>query len=139
MVLFFILLIIKEIFWKIIKKDFCAICASVSLTWIGLLVLYWSNLFNNTVILALLIGESIVGTFYLVEAKVRKEFTLFRLPFLLTLIVIGYSLIEIPSDLRKIIIFIIILWMIFIFAHLYRNNGSISSFIKKIVECCRRW
>jgi len=138
-VLFLVILLVKGIFKKLFKKEFCAICVAVSLTWISLLILYWSNIFDNTLILAMLIGESTVGIFYLVEAKVRKELTLFRLPFLLTLIVVGYSLIEVPDDLTKITISLIILWAIFILAYVYGNNSKISYFIKKIVECCKKW
>ena len=137
--LFFVILLVKGVLKKTFKKDFCAICAAVSLTWISLLVLYWLKLFDNKVILALLMGESIVGIFYLVEAKVRKELTLFRLPFLLTLVVVGYSLIEVPNDLVKIIVSLIILWVIFTLAYFYRNNSKTSSLINKIVECCKRW
>src|SRR3989344_3178232 len=88
-VLFFFLLLIKGIFKKWFKKEFCVICAAVSLTWITLLILSWLEIFNDKTIIALLMGMSILGIFYLVENKVKERLTLFRLPFLLSLILIG--------------------------------------------------
>lgn len=134
-VLFFVALLVKEV----LKKEFCAICASVSLTWLGLLISYWLRIFDDAIMLALLIGASTVGVFYIIEAKVRKEWTMFRLPFLLTLIAAGYSLVSVPDDLMKIVVFLIILWLFFIVAYLCRNNPKISSAAKRIVECCKRW
>lgn len=138
-VLFFVMLLIKNIFKSYFKKEFCAICAAVSVTWLGLLVLYWLKLFDDPLILALLLGESTIGIFYLVEAKVRKELTIFRLPFLFTLILIGYSLISIPDDLTKAIVLVVVLWLLFAFAYVYRNNSRVSAIVEKIVKCCKRW
>jgi hypothetical protein len=137
-VLFFAILLVKELL-KNYLKEFCAVCAAVSLTWIVLLVLYWLRIFDNTIILALLIGESTVGVFYLVEAKVRKELALFRLPFLLTLIVAGYSLVSVPDDLIKSSMLLVSLWFLFMIVHIYKDNPAFSSAVKKIVECCKRW
>ena len=138
-VLFFILLGVKELLSRKLKENFCVICAAVSISWVTLLVLYWLNIFNNQVILALLIGESTVGIFYLADARAKDDFKIFRLPFLLTLIAIGYSLIVVPDDFIGIIAFLLILWLLFILLFFYRNNRRINSFIKKLLECCRKW
>ena len=138
-VLFFVSLLAKEVLKNHLRKEFCTICAAVSLTWVSLLILYWFNIFEDVIILALLIGESTVGVFYLVEANVRKEWTVFRLPFLLTLIVAGYSLVSVPNDWIKSSTLLGVLWLLFVMGYFYKENPSLSSAVKKIVECCKRW
>lgn len=136
--LFFVFLIIKGSI-KRFKKKFCAICAAVSITWIYLIISYWLGTFENKTIIALLMGLSILGIYYIAEEKANEKLKIFRLPFLLTLIVISYSLLIIPSDIIKIIALLLTLWLIFAFLYFYRNNQNIKSFVKKIVECCKRW
>src|SRR3989344_312892 len=112
-VLFFLILIIKNTLAKRFNKKICVICVSVFLTWLFLLILYYMNFYENTIILSILIGQSTLGIFYLFEKISRKEFTVFRLPFLLTLILIATSLIKIQEDLFYSIIFIALLWATF--------------------------
>src|SRR3989344_4434368 len=92
--LFFLLLMFKAL----IKKEFCVLCGAVSVTWMVLLILHWQNLFRDATIIALLLGMSMLGAFYGVEKKVPKKIRLFRLPFLLSLLVSGYSLLSIPEE-----------------------------------------
>ena len=61
---FFLLLGIKSLFKKKLEK-LCVICASVSLTWIFLLILYFLGKFEDLVVIALLMGGSVVGLYYL--------------------------------------------------------------------------
>lgn len=135
--LFFVLLIIKEFISAKFKKNFCTICGAVFLTWLGLLVLYFLGIFQNKIILALLIGESILGIFYFVETKVKKRLKVFRLPFLLTLILLAYLLLEIPKDIIIDTVFLIILWFVFILIYLYNGNGKIKKLGEKLIKCCR--
>jgi len=136
-VLFFILLIIKEFIYKF-KEKFCVICLSVTLTWLSLLFLYWFDLFQDKIIMALLMGQTILGVFYLVEKKVNEEIKIFRLPFILTLITIGYLSLTMPNDIMKTIILLFTIWLIFFILYFYRSNQNLKLFIKKIIECCRR-
>ena len=136
-VLFFLLLIVKSLIIK--KKEFCAICFAVGITWATFLVLYWMNIFRNNVILGILIGETTLGIFYAIEKKVKKELTLFRLPFLLSIIFIAYTLIMTPQDLVKDIVFLAVIWVIFNMVYFYQNNKTLHAFFNKIVECCKRW
>ena len=138
-VLFFLILIIKNTLAKRFNKKICVICVSVFLTWLFLLILYYMNFYENTIILSILIGQSTLGIFYLFEKISRKEFTVFRLPFLLTLILIATSLIKIQEDLFYSIIFIMILWATFTLFYFYRQNNKINKFVNKIIECCKKW
>lgn len=138
-ILFFVLLFFKGLLSERLKEKFCVVCTAVSLTWIVLLILYWLDIFNNQIILALLIGGSTVGIFYLVDGMVDEKFKIFRLPFLLTIIIIGYLLIMIPSDIIKIIVLLLALWLMFIIIFVHRNNRKMNSFVKKLLECCKKW
>jgi len=132
---FFLIFIIREI---TNKKKICVICTAVTLTWVSLLILYWKGLFDNQLIIALLMGQTILGIFYLSESKVKKELKLFRLPFLLSLIVIGYIILTL--DIRiNLLIFLLILWILFILIYSLRTNKKVGSLVKKIVECCKEW
>jgi len=137
--LFFGFLFIKGLFNEEFKKKFCVICFAVSFTWISLIILYWMDLFKDRIIIALLIGQTILGIFYLAEKKVKEKLTIFRLPFLLTLTFFAYLLLEIPKDIFKNIIFLLIMWGIFIFIYLYKNNKKTNYLIKKLMECCGKW
>jgi len=137
-VLFFILLGFKELLKGKIKDEFCVICVATFLTWVALLVIYKLNLFNNQLIIALLIGESTLGIYYLADKKIPK-IRLFRLPLLLTLITVGYSLLIIPDDLIKVIVLLLALWIIFSFIYLSRTNKNLKGVVKKIIECCKNW
>jgi hypothetical protein len=138
-VLFFVLLGVKEFFPKNLKRKFCVLCFSVSLTWLYLLILFWNGNFLDKTILSLLIGMSSLGVFYLWEKKVSNEGKMFRLPLLLTLILIGYSLIEGINYGFMVFVFLGILWVLFGLVYAYRDGGKIGELVKKIVECCRNW
>ncbi len=135
---FFVFLIIKQLLPKKSREKMCVICLSVSLTWIFLLILYFFNVFNNIILIALLMGQSVVGFFYFIESKASQKFKIFRLPFLLTLTAIAYFLITKEINLKSLLL-IIILWILFVFVYLYRNNPHIKGFVKKLIECCKRW
>ena len=137
--LFLSLLILKSIFLKKLKFDVCALCFSVSLTWIVLLILRYFGRFDNVIIISLLMGGSIVGIFYVIERKVKEDVTLFRLPFFLTLVFLGYSLINFSSELLKIFFFLIGLWGLFFVLYLYRTKPLLKEKVQKMVECCKRW
>ena len=63
--LFVILLVIKSL----AKLKLCVICLSVSVTWLAMLVMYKLGYFENPALLALLMGQSITGIYYLFEKK----------------------------------------------------------------------
>lgn len=136
--LFFLFLILKSWLKGKIKEQFCVICASVFVTWFSLLALLWWGVFEDSLIIALLIGESTVGIYYLVESKVKEELKIFRLPFLLSLIFVGYSLITLSLAFSA-LFWVLGIWMLFTVIYLYRNNERIQTITKKLVECCKRW
>ncbi len=136
-VLFFLLLFIKSSFIDRLKIKFCVICATVSLTWLTLLILYKLNIFNNQIILAILIGQTTLAIYYILEKNKRLRF--FRLPLLLSLTIIAYSLIEVPGDILKAASLILIFWLLFALPYNFSSLKLSRSFLKKMVECCKRW
>ena len=132
--LFFLILAVKSLTGN---KKLCVLCISVSLTWITLLVLYFFKIFQDKIIIAILMGQTSLGLFYLWEKKVREKFKVFRLPLLLTFIFIIYSVLEIFSFSS--LLFLIILWFLFFIIYFFRNNKGFNKFTKKLIECCRNW
>ena len=130
-VLFFVILSIKSF----ARKEFCAICSAVSVAWIFLLVLNKLSLFDNKILIALLMGQSVLGFFYLVEKKVSNDFKFFRLPFLLSLIFVAYFLINaIDFSVLKLLS---VLWLVFVVIFLYREHSKMRIVVDKIIACCK--
>ncbi|MCR4284820.1 MAG: hypothetical protein NUV97_02115 [archaeon] len=132
--LFFIFLIIKSIFKK---REFCVICASVSTTWIFLIILYFLGNFSDKVLIALLIGQSIAGIFYLLESKTSDNLKIFRLPFILTLLALVYFVLQ-KFDIGS-MVFILVLWGIFIVIYLFREHEGFNTLVNKLIACCKGW
>jgi hypothetical protein len=138
-VLFLVFIVLKRFIEKLLGMEFCGICAAVFCTWFTLLMLYWNGVFDDKVILAMLIGESTLGIFYLAEKKASEGFKLFRLPFLLTLIFIGYSVINASGDVFDVVIMLMVLWTIFVLLYIYKNNPKVGFFANKVIKCCMDW
>lgn len=132
--LFFLVLLVKSM---LKNKKICAICFSVSLTWIILLSFYFLGFFTDKTIIAILMGMTALGIYYLAEKKVSKKLTIFRLPLLLTFIFIIYSVLE--SFNFNSFYFLISLWVIFTLIYLFKSNKNFSVFANKLIECCRNW
>lgn len=133
-ILFFILLVLKNIFNL---KKFCAICISITLVWVLLLISYFLNIFIDKTIIAILMGHTSLGIFYLWEKKTKEKFKVFRLPLLLTFIFAIYFILE--SFSLSSLIFIIALWLIFLLIYLFRTNKKFKTFSTKLIECCKKW
>lgn len=136
--LFFLFLMVKSFLKDKLKDNFCVICLSISLTWIYLLVTYYLGYFDNVLIISLFMGSSILGIYYILDSKSKREFKVFRLPLILTLFYLGYILIVQNYEL-KVIELILALWLIFGLFFVYRNNPKTKNFVDKIIECCRKW
>ena len=128
--LFFLILILKNIFNL---KKVCVICLSVTLTWLALLTLYFLNIFADKIIIAILIGHTSLGIFYILHDKLK----MFKLPYLLTSILIIYYILN--GFVISSLYFILGLWTLFFLVYLFKSNRNISKLAKKILECCKKW
>lgn len=134
LIVFFVLFLLKELFR--IKK-MCVLCATFILTWSILLILYWLGRFDNLILIALLMGLTVLGIFYKWEKKVKKGLV-FRLPLLLTLIFLGYYLLTFEVDINSIVLLVFV-WIGFGVVYFYRSRAGSGKLFRKIVECCRKW
>ncbi|OGH58911.1 MAG: hypothetical protein A2725_04155 [Candidatus Magasanikbacteria bacterium RIFCSPHIGHO2_01_FULL_33_34] len=133
--LFVFLLFLK----KFVKIDYCVICASISLTWISLLFLYWYGMYSNLTMLAVLMGQSAVGFYYFVQKHIKENLLLFRLPFLLTETWIILFLLGGVTVFDKSFLLIVLSWFAIIILYIYRNNKKMNIIVKKIIACCKNW
>lgn len=133
--LFIILLILK----KFVKWKYCTICVSVSLTWLLLLVMYWYGMYVNLIIIAILMGQSAVGFYYLLEKRVKEDLLLFRLPFLLTETWLVLFVLGKVNIADRSLMLVVLLWSIIIILHIYRNNKKVNEIVKRIIACCKDW
>ena len=133
-ILFAILTTIKSF----TRKKFCAICSSVTLTWIFLLVTYNTGIFSDQLIIGILIGQTIHGVYTILTKKEKMK--IYSLPILLTLTTIGYTIIT--KNIQNILITLTILMTMWAFAlllnaHIY--NPKIKKIVEKILRCCKNW
>ena len=133
--LFVILLVIKSL----AKLTLCVICLSVSVTWLAMLVMYKLGYFENPALLALLMGQSITGIYYLFEKKVSEEYHVFRLPLILTLTFLFYAILLPSPEILQAFYLLISIWLIFILLFVYRKSPSLRGTVKKVIECCKDW
>ncbi|MBS3157156.1 hypothetical protein J4442_03210 [Candidatus Woesearchaeota archaeon] len=127
---------IKSVFKK---NKICVICASVFISWVFFLILYWKGKFLDKTIIAILIGESTLGIFYLIENKTKEEFKVFLLPVLLTLILMGYGLIEGFNYSQNVLYFLTMIWTLFFIIYSFKDKEKLGKLIRKIIECCKKW
>ncbi len=116
----------------------CAICASVTLTWAVLLALYRLGLFPYPSVVALLMGESVVGLYFLVERRAREDLLVFRLPFLLTLTLAAYALLGQGPVLAPLAALAAI-WAVFAAVHAGRTRGRARALAARLIACCKNW
>lgn len=142
--LFTILLAIVVLFVALLaaksatRKTFCVVCASVSITWIMLLFFLYKGFVIDRAILGILIGESIVGVYYLAERHVRPSRLTFRLPFLLTLTTGGVLLIRPDARDPRVFILLATLWgTALLITRL--NHPRVKALAQKLIACCKNW
>ena len=117
----------------------CALCASVSSTWILLLILMWSGSSVDPLLIGVLMGGSVVGLMYLLEEKVPKRYLVFKFPFVLTLFALVYLVLSNHLFSPSAYVVLLFFWIVFVTFFLYRGDKSLSGVVKKIVECCKNW
>lgn len=120
-------------------KSFCAICAAISLSWITLLALQKAGWFGDKTLVALLIGQSITGVYYLAESKAGRELGVFRLAFLLTLIFFGYLLVGGKTGHGDALMVLVDLWIVLALVYTGKKGKKLGALAKRLIECCKNW
>lgn len=121
-----------------IKLSICSICAAVNLTWLTLLALRTLGWFEDDVLLALLMGMSVVGGYYWWERRAKPQQLIFRLPVLLSLAFLAWSVISMQLDLALSVVTALV-WLAHGLLYVYRNNPWLKPRIDKIIACCSKW
>lgn len=129
------LLLVKSVTsWR-----FCVLCASVSITWMTLLALYWLGMFDQPLIVAVLMGQSTAGLYNLLEKKSSEELHVFRLPLLLTLSLAAFVALGVGTDLAYGLSLLAALWLALSLLYLFRHNPKARILADRIIACCRDW
>lgn len=133
-ILFVLFLIIRSfIGWR-----FCVLCASVATTWLVLLIAYWLGSWDNFVLLAILMGGSVVGIYYLLERKLPESLHLFRLPFYLTAAFLVFIALGETWD-GAVATLLVVLWLLLGLVYWFRQSPNMKKVAEKIIACCRNW
>lgn len=130
LVLFFLLI---SGFNILFRKEICSVCSAVFLTWLTLLILFYVNLFNNQLILGILMGGTVAGLFNLLKSKLG----VFKFPFAITLFFVIYFLLTFTFQ-SLVIYLLILLWFIFFLIFVLQKK-KFSSLVEKLIRCCRNW
>lgn len=121
------------------RLRYCVMCAGVSLTWIGLLAASRLGVAVDPTIVALLVGQSVVGTYYLAERRLPERFHIFRLPFLLTMTAAAAALLGALTATASVLLLLVAAWAAFGFVFAYRQDARVRAFAGRVVACCRDW
>ncbi|MEP7204828.1 MAG: hypothetical protein ABI716_01385 [Candidatus Saccharibacteria bacterium] len=138
----FILLAITGIFLvtmcvnKFVSFKLCALCASIFLTWVGLLLMYKIGYFNDATLLGLLMGQSITGIYYAVSRRVAPVLRIFTLPFILTLTFGAYLLIVGMSSILPPLFTLLAVWVLAYVVFAYRNDPGKKTIVDAVINCC---
>lgn len=124
---------------SITKWRFCALCASVSTTWMTLLALYWLGRFESVLLIAVLMGESVIGLYYLLVKKLPEKLHLFRLPFVLAGTLAVYFLLGVRESMLGALLVVGLVWLVFLMIYAYQSNERVRRIGEKIIACCRDW
>lgn len=116
----------------------CALCAAVSTTWIGLLVVGSIRPPFDPVLIALLMGQSTIGILYLLERRLPTQWHLFRLPYYLTTTALVYSIVT-PAAVPTVALPLGIAWLMFIVFFLFRTTPRMRTLVTSIMACCKNW
>ena len=96
-VLYLLFAIFNPAIMKLFGKKVCAVCAAVSLTWIAILLLKYLGYMIDSLIPAILMGESITGLMYLFEdyaEKKNKRLLMLKIAIILIGTLVAYLLLK---------------------------------------------
>ena len=111
----------------------CQVCVAVAVSWMVLGAFSLAGEFRDPVLLALLVGQSIVGVYYALEKRARKSLLIFRLPFLLTVTVLVYSLVRPVETVGFLVLGLI--WTTFLILAIVRSQVG-TRVIHRFTDCC---
>ncbi|MEK7176847.1 MAG: hypothetical protein AAB719_00915 [Patescibacteria group bacterium] len=136
MVGFFVLSLIAR---TITRKDFCALCASVTLTWLTLLILRFTGAEVDSLVLAILLGGSAVGLMYYFFSGKSDMVQIFKFPFVISLFWAISLVLLVNGEWLRDLGIIILVWIVFFTVYLFYKNDRLKEIGRKLIECCKNW
>lgn len=118
---------------------FCAVCVTVSSTWLALLGMRLLGIAINPMLIGVLMGESIIGLYYLLERHTPPAWQIFRWPYIITMTTIVYLIIGVRSGLWAAVALLIAIWVIWGSIFVFREFPSIKKITQRLIACCRDW
>lgn len=137
--LYFLFAFLKPILQPKLPFNLCAICAAVSLTWLGLLIARLLGENINSVTLAILMGMSVTGLMYKLEGLYKTN--KLRHFWWVRLMVIMGGFYEITLIINEewgtfLMVGIIIFFAIIIPTFLMQEESRASETTKRLDDCC---
>lgn len=132
-VLYFLLAAASDFIKGVVGRKVCAICAAVSLTWLWLLVLWFLEIEVDILLIAILMGGSIVGAMYKVEEIFKKKkwekFWLVRLLIILGGTALVYFLLKGATCLflSTALILLVVAWFMWVLSLTVKRGGGPAS------------
>lgn len=125
------------------RRRWCSMCAAVSGTWLVLLVLWSLGKVNDPVLIAVLMGESVVGGMYLFERMARRAgreaLLIFRFPLVLAGTLAVYAVLGVRSGLAVATVITLVVWLVAVGLYVYRTKEAVRGTVKKLIACCKNW
>lgn len=115
----------------------CAACVAFVGTWLALLALHSAGWRVDPVLVAALMGGSVVGISYFLQEKLPEDYQLFTFPFLASGFSVVYMLFG-EYDTHALPL-LGSLWGVFGFLFVLRTNAPVAGVARKLIECCRNW
>jgi len=135
-VLFVVLLLVKKTASKTVK--ICAVCLAVTISWVSLLAMLSIGYIDDELVVGILMGQSSLGVYYLLEKKVPSELLVFRLPTLLTLTLLVFTAVSATWQVDAWLL-VGVIWFVVGLLYFYRNNEWAKGKVKSMIECCSDW
>jgi len=133
-ILFALLIAFRSVF----SLKVCALCGAVSVTWLTLLILFYLDYVIDPVLVALLMGGSVVGSMYLLEQKLPEKYQLFKLPCFLMFVSLAYFVVT-KSTSVSVMVLLGVVWLIALLIHVGGRVEKLKIVRRKIIECCKNW
>lgn len=120
------------------RLNFCAACATISATWLFLLVARLAGWPVSPLLIGVLMGESAVGLYHLLEKRAPPVWLVFRWPFLVTLTIMVYIIIGARSGAALALV-LAALWIVWGGVFILRKYPAIKKISEQLIACCRDW
>lgn len=133
-----VLYVVSLFVHSVTRWRFCALCVSVSLTWLWLLVAYFLGRVDDVLLIGTLMGGSAVGLMYMLVRRLPERFSLFRLPYLVSMVALVYAVLGGRLG-ESVLVALALLWATAIGIYLFRTNHRVARIAQKIIACCKNW